>query len=39
VLPLTGGLLRRIEAGQVQRYALLIVFAVAIFSIALMLAR
>jgi NADH-quinone oxidoreductase subunit L len=34
-----GGLLRRLQSGQVQRYALLIVFAVAIFSIALMLAR
>ena len=34
-----GGLLRRLQSGQVQRYALLIVFAVAIFGIALMLAR
>ena len=34
-----GSLLRRLQSGQVQRYALLIVFAVAIFSIALMLAR
>ena len=34
-----GGLLRRIQTGQVQRYALLIVFAVAILSIALIIAR
>lgn len=34
-----GGLLRRLQSGQVQRYALLIVIAIAIFSIALILAK
>ena len=34
-----GSLLRRLQSGQVQRYLLLIVFAVAIFSVALLLAR